>query len=215
MSQPEPRRLKIFESVIVSSAALQREDRIMSIAEDVLVDLNDRIEKTLDTLRRDLSKVRTGRANPAILEGVRVDYYGVPTPLNQVANIVVADARLIIVKPWERALIKEIERGIQQADIGINPQADSELVRLIFPPLTEERRKDLGKVVKQKGEDHKVAIRNERRDAKDMLDAAVKDGDMGEDEGVRSMERVQATVDAGIKNVDEIVAKKTKDLMEV
>lgn len=187
----------------------------MSIAEDVLVDLNDRIEKTLDTLRRDLSKVRTGRANPAILEGVRVDYYGVPTPLNQVANIVVADARLIIVKPWERALIKEIERGIQQADIGINPQADSELVRLIFPPLTEERRRDLGKVVKQKGEDHKVAIRNERRDAKDMLDAAVKDGDMGEDEGVRSMEKVQATVDAGIKSIDEIVSKKTQDLMEV
>lgn len=187
----------------------------MSIAEDVLVDLNERIEKTLEMLRRDLSKVRTGRANPAILDGVRVDYYGVPTPLNQVANIAVADARLIIVKPWERALIKEIERGIQQADIGINPQADSELVRLVFPPLTEERRRELGKVVKQKGEDHKLAIRNERRDAKDMLDAAVKDGDMGEDEGVRAMERVQAAVDAGIKSIDEIVAKKTQDLMEV
>lgn len=187
----------------------------MSLVDDVLTDLNDRIEKTLDTLRRDLAKVRTGRANPAILEGVRVDYYGTPTPLNQVANITVADARLIIVKPWERALIKEIERGIQQADIGINPQADSELVRLIFPPLTEERRKELGKLVKQKGEDHKVAIRNERRDAKDMLDAAVKDGDIGEDEGARGVDKVQTIVDAGVKSVDDIVAKKTKDLMEV
>lgn len=187
----------------------------MGIAEDVIVDLKDRIEKTLDTLRRDLSKVRTGRANPAILEGVRVDYYGVPTPLNQVANIVVADARMIVVKPWERSLIKEIERGIQQADIGINPQADSELVRLAFPPLTEDRRKELGKVVKQKGEEHKVAIRNERRDAKDMLDASVKEGELPEDDGKRAMDAVQATVDAGVKNVDEIVAKKTKDLMEV
>lgn len=187
----------------------------MGIAEDVIADLKDRIEKTLDTLRRDLSKVRTGRANPAILEGVRVDYYGVPTPLNQVANIVVADARLIVVKPWERALIKEIERGINQADIGINPQADSEVVRIAFPPLTEDRRKELAKVVKQKGEEHKVAIRNERRDAKDMIDESVKEGDLPEDEGTRAMDKVQATVDAGIKSVDDIVAKKTKDLMEV
>ena len=187
----------------------------MGIAEEVIDELKGRIGKTLDDLRRELSKVRTGRANPAILEGVRVDYYGVPTPLNQVANITVADARLIVVKPWERALIKEIERGIQQADIGINPQADAEIVRLVFPPLTEERRKELAKVVKAKGEEHKVAIRNVRRDAKDMLDEYVKEGELPEDDGARAMDKVQAEVDAGVKGVDEIVAKKTKDLMEV
>jgi ribosome recycling factor len=187
----------------------------MGITEDVLSDLHDRIARTLDDLRRDLSKVRTGRANPAILEGVRVDYYGAPTPLNGVANISVPDARLIVIKPWDRSQIQAIEKAIQQADIGINPQTDGEVVRLVFPPLTEERRKELAKVVKGKGEDHKVAIRNERRDAKEMLDEYVKEGELPEDDGARGVEKIQAEVDAGIKSVDDIVAKKTKDLMEV
>ena len=117
----------------------------MSIAEDVLTDLHERIGRTLDDLRHDLSKIRTGRANPAILEGIRVDYYGAPTPLNGVASINVADARLIVIKPWDRSIIQAIEKAIQQADIGINPQTDGEIVRLVFPPLTEERRKELSK----------------------------------------------------------------------
>jgi ribosome recycling factor len=187
----------------------------MSIADDVLSDLKSRINRTLDDLRRELSKVRTGRANPAILEGVRVDYYGAPTPLNGVANITVADARLIIIKPWDRSSIQAIEKAIQQADIGINPQADGEVVRLVFPPLTEERRRDLSQVVKNKGEEHKVAIRNERRDAKEMIDESVKEGELPKDDGDRAIEKIQAEVDAGVKGVDEIVAKKTKDLMEV
>lgn len=187
----------------------------MGLAEDVLSDLKGRIDKTLEDLKRELSKVRTGRANPAILEGIRVDYYGVPTPLNQVANVNVADARLIVIKPWERSLLKEIEKAIQQSDIGINPQVDAEVVRLAFPPLTEERRRDLGKIVKSKGEEHKVAIRNERRDAKEMLDEYVKEGELPEDDGARAQEKMQAIVDAGVKSVDDIVAKKTKDLMEV
>ena len=187
----------------------------MSITDDVLADLKGRINKTLDDLRRDLSKVRTGRANPAILDGISVDYYGAQTPLNGVANISVADARLIIIKPWDRSSIQAIEKAIQQADIGINPQADGEVVRLIFPPLTEERRRDLSKVVKNKGEEHKIAIRNERRDAKEMLDEYVKEGELPKDDGARALEKVQAEVDAGIKSVDDIVAKKTKDLMEV
>lgn len=187
----------------------------MSIAEDVISDLKTRVEKTLDELRRELSKVRTGRANPAILEGIRVDYYGTPTPLNGLANINVADARLIVVKPWDRSSLQAIERAINQADIGINPQTDSEVIRLVFPPLTEERRRDLGKVVKSKGEDHKVAIRNVRRDAKEMLDEYVKEGELPEDDGARAMDRVQVEVDAGVKKVDEIVAKKVQDLMEV
>lgn len=187
----------------------------MSIAEDVISDLKTRVEKTLDELRRELSKVRTGRANPAILEGIRVDYYGTPTPLNGLANINVADARLIVVKPWDRSSLQAIERAINQADIGINPQTDSEVIRLVFPPLTEERRRELGKVVKSKGEDHKVAIRNVRRDAKEMLDEYVKEGELPEDDGARAMDRVQVEVDAGVKKVDEIVAKKVQDLMEV
>src|SRR3954468_5305956 len=182
----------------------------MGIAEDVLAELKSGIDKTLEDLKQDLSKVRTGRANPAILEGVRVDYYGAPTPLNGVANITVADARLIIIKPWDRSTIQAIEKAIQQADIGINPQADGEVVRLIFPPLTEERRRDLGKVVKNKGEEHKVAIRNQRRDAKEFVDTAVADGELPEDDGAKAQEKVQATVDAGVKSVDDIVAKKTK-----
>lgn len=187
----------------------------MGIAEDVISDLKSRIDKTLEDLKVDLSKVRTGRANPAILEGVRVDYYGAPTPLNGVANITVADARLIVVKPWDRSTIPAIEKAIHHAEIGINPTNDGEVVRLVFPPLTEERRKELSKVVKNKGEDHKVAIRNERRDAKEMLDAAVEEGDLPEDDGTRAQEKVQALVDAGVKSVDDIVAKKTADLMQV
>ncbi len=187
----------------------------MSIADDVTSDLKARIDRTLEDLKRDLSKVRTGRANPAILEGVRVDYYGTPTPLNGVANINVVDARLIVVKPWDRTSIPAIEKAIHHAEIGINPTNDGEVVRIVFPPLTEERRKELGKVVKTKGEEHKVAIRNERRDAKEMLDNAVEEGELPEDDGKRAQEKVQALVDAGVKSVDEIVAKKTADLMQV
>jgi len=187
----------------------------MGIAEDIIDDLKTRIDKTLDDLRHELSKQRTGRANPAILDGIKVDYYGAPTPLNGIASITVADARLIVIKPWDRSVIQLIEKAIQQADVGINPQADGEVVRLVFPPLTEERRRDLTKVVKNKGEEHKVAIRSIRREAKDMIDEYVKDGELPEDDGKKAMEKVQAQVDTGVKGVDEIVAKKTKDLMEV
>jgi ribosome recycling factor len=187
----------------------------MGISEDVIDDLKSRIDKTLDDLKRDLSKVRTGRANPAILEGIRVDYYGAPTPLNGVANINVADARLIIIKPWDRSTIPAIEKAIQASDIGINPQADGEVVRIAFPPLTEERRRELSKIVKNRGEEHKVAIRNVRREAKEMIDEYVTDGELPQDDGAKAIEKVQVQVDAGVKSVDEIVAKKTKDLMEV
>lgn len=187
----------------------------MSIADDVLGDLKARIDKTLGDLKNDLSKVRTGRANPAILEGVKVDYYGAPTPLNGVANINVVDARLIVVKPWDRTTIPAIEKAIHHADIGISPTNDGEVVRLVFPPLTEDRRRELSKVVRNKGEEHKVAIRNERRDAKEMLDNFVEEGELPEDDGKRAQEKVQLLVDNGVKGVDEIVAKKTADLMQV
>lgn len=187
----------------------------MSIAEDVIEDLKTRVGKTLDDLRRELAKVRTGRANPAILDSVRVDYYGTPTPLNGLASVSVADARLIVIKPWDRSALQAIEKALHQSDIGINPQSDAEVIRLAFPPLTEERRKELVKGVRAKGEDHKVAIRNVRREAKELIDESVKEGDLPEDDGVRAMDRVQAEVDLGVKGVDEIVAKKTQELMEV
>lgn len=187
----------------------------MGMAEDVVDDLRGRIGRTLDDLRRELAKVRTGRANPALLESVRVDYYGTPSPLQNVANVTVADPRLIVVKPWEKNMIQVIEKAINAAGLGVNAMSDAELVRVPIPPLTEERRKEFVKVVKHKGEEHKIAIRNERRDAKELIEEAVKEGDLTEDDGKKALEKVQGEVDAGIKKVDEIIANKEKDLMQV
>jgi ribosome recycling factor len=187
----------------------------MGISEDVLTDLRGRIGKTLDDLRSALAKVRTGRANPQLLDSVRVDYYGTPTPLNQVANVTVADPRLIVIKPWEKAMIAPIEKAINAAGLGINALPDAELVRVPIPALTEERRKEFVKIVKQRGEEHKIAIRNERRDAKEMIEEAIKGGEVAEDEGKKALERVQAEVDLGVKKVDEVIASKEKDLMQV
>ena len=187
----------------------------MGMAEDVLDDLRKRINKTLDDLRRELAKVRTGRANPALLEGVRVDYYGQMSPLNNVSNVTVADPRLIVIKPWEKNMIPVIEKAINAAGLGVNAQSDAELVRVPIPPLTEERRKEFVKLVKRKGEEHKIAVRNERRDAKEMLESLVKDGEIDEDSGKKFLEKMQAAVDAGIKKVDEIIAHKEKELMQV
>jgi ribosome recycling factor len=187
----------------------------MGTAEDVMDDLRGRINKTLDDLRRELAKVRTGRANPALLEGVRVDYYGQMSPLNQVANVTVSDPRLIVIRPWEKSMISVIEKAINAAGLGINAMPDAEVVRVPIPPLTEERRKEFVKLVKHKGEEHKIAIRNERRDAKELLEEAVKEGDLTEDQGKKALEKVQAEVDNGIKKVDEIIANKEKDLMQV
>ena len=172
-------------------------------------------EDVLDDLRAALAKVRTGRANPALLEGVRVDYYGTMSPLNQVANVTVADPRLIVIKPWEKPMIPIIEKAINAAGLNVNAMSDAELVRVPIPPLTEERRKEFVKVVKHKGEEHKIAIRNERRDAKEMIEESAKEGDLTEDDGKKALEKLQVEVDSGIKKVDEIIANKEKDLMQV
>ena len=187
----------------------------MGMAEDVVDDLHKRIQKTLDDLRRELAKVRTGRANPALLDGVRVDYYGQMSPLQNVANVTVADPRLIVIKPWEKSMISVIEKAINAAGLGVNAQSDAEVVRVPIPPLTEERRREFVKVVKHKGEEHKIAIRNERRDAKELIEESVKEGDLTEDGGKKAMEKVKAEVDNGVKKVDEIISAKEKDLMQV
>ena len=187
----------------------------MGLAEDVLGELKGRIAATLDGLKVALAKVRTGRANPQLLEGVRVDYYGQMSPLNQIANVTVADPRLIVIKPWEKTMLTVIEKAINAAGLGVNAMSDSEIVRVPIPPLNEERRREYVKVVKTRGEEHKIAIRNERRDAKEMVEEAVKEGELTEDEGKKALEKVQAEVDLGVKRVDEIVANKEKDLMQV
>ncbi len=187
----------------------------MSLADDVLKEQKAKIAKTLEHFRAELMGVRTGRASLHQLDGIRVDYYGTPTPLNQVATLAVADARLITVKPWEKNMIPAIEKAIRDANIGLNPQSDKDLVRVPVPPLTEERRREIVKQVKQKGEEQKLAVRNERRDAKELIAEAQKDGEISEDEAKKALEKVQKETDEGVKKVDEIVAAKEKEVMQV
>jgi len=187
----------------------------MSVADDILKDLHDSIGKTLEQLKHDLANVRTGRANLHMLDGVRVDYYGTATPLNQVATLSVPEARLIVVKPWEKNMIPVIEKAIRDANLGLNPMSDKDLVRVPIPPLTEERRKDIVKQVKHKGEEFKVAVRNHRRDAKELLEAAEKDGDISQDEAKKSLDKMQKDTDDGVKKVDETVVAKEKEVMQV
>jgi ribosome recycling factor len=187
----------------------------MSMADDILKDLHDRIARTLEQLKQDLTAVRTGRASLHLLDGVKVDYYGTVTPLNQVATLSVPEARLIMVKPWEKNMIPVIEKAIRDANLGVNPMSDRDMVRVPIPPLTEERRKDIVKQVKHKGEEHKVAVRNERRDAKELIAASEKDGDIAADEAKKALEKMQKETDDGVKKIDEIVAAKEKEVMQV
>lgn len=182
---------------------------------DVINDFKARVDKTLDDLRRDLSKIRTGRANAAMLEGVQVESYGTKMPLNGAATVSVPDARTIVIKPYDKSQIPAIEKGINEAQIGITPQNDGTVIRLPVPPLTEERRKEIAKQVKQRGEEHKVAVRNLRRDANEAIKAQTKNGEISEDDEKRLLDQVQKETDGGIAKVDEIVAKKQKEVMEI
>jgi ribosome recycling factor len=187
----------------------------MSVADDVVKDLHARIAKTLEALKADLSTVRTGRASLHMLDGVKVDYYGTPTPLNQVATLSVPEPRMIVCKPWERNMIPVIEKAIRDANLGFNPMSDKDMVRVPVPPLTEERRKDIVKQVKHKGEEFKITIRNERRDAKALIDEAQKEGDCTEDEAKKAQDKVQKETDDGVKQIDAIVVAKEKDVMQI
>lgn len=174
----------------------------------------EKMQKTLKSLGSDLSAIRAGRANPHVLDRLTVDYYGSPTPIQQVANVSVPEARMIQIQPWEKKMIKEIEKAIMTSDIGINPNNDGTSIRLIFPELTEERRKELAKDVKKKGEAAKVAVRNIRRDGNDML-KKLKGSEVSEDE-IKDMEtQLQKVTDKYIKEVDAAVETKTKEVMTV
>ncbi len=187
----------------------------MAIVDDVLNDLKSRIDSTLDVLRKEYTRIRTGRASLSLLDGVRVDYYGTPTPLNGVANMTVADPRLIIVRPWEKKMVQVVDRALREANLGINPVCEGDVIRLPIPPLTEERRKEIVKQVKSKAEERKVAVRNERRDANEMLKTYQKDGEITEDDLKKGLEKIQKETDAGIAKIDEIAAKKEKEIAEV
>ena len=182
---------------------------------DTLDDLKSSIQKAHEALRRDLAKVRTGRANPDILDSVRVDYYGSVTPLRQMSSISVPESRMIMVKPFDRSTIRAIEAAIREGDLGLNPSNDGELIRIPMPALTEERRKEMVKVARKYGEECKVAIRKARHDAKDMIDALEKDGDVGKDDADRGKKELEEIVKSGSNDVDAIVARKEKDILEV
>jgi ribosome recycling factor len=171
--------------------------------------------KALESFKRDLGKVRTGRASLALLDDVRVDYYGTPTPLNQVAALAVPEPRLITIQPWEKNLAGDIEKAILKADLGLNPSSDGQLIRLIFPPLTEDRRKEMVKQVKRLGEEAKIAVRNARREGNDALKKLEKDKDITEDELKRGEKEIQDLTDDYVARVDKVIAEKEKDLMEI
>jgi ribosome recycling factor len=182
---------------------------------DTLQELKDGIAKAHEALKRDLAKIRAGRANPDILDSVRVDYYGSSTPLKQLASISVPEARLMVLKPFDRSQMQAIEKAIMEAQLGLNPSNDGEIIRIPMPPLTEERRKDLVKLARKSGEDSKVAIRKARHDAKDMIDSLQKEGEVGEDDADRARKELEEIVKVGTQRVDEIVSKKEADILEV
>ena len=183
--------------------------------DETLAELQDSIAKAHDSLKRELGKLRTGRASADMLESIRVDYYGSPTPINQMASVTVPEARLLVIKPWDRSAISLIEKAIQTSPLELNPQNDGEIIRIPIPSLTEERRKEIVKVARDYGEKCRVAIRAARHDAKDILETLKKEGEAGEDEVDRGMKKLEAIVSDGTAKVDEIVGRKEKDIMEI
>lgn len=176
-----------------------------------LENLEEKISKTIENLEERFSEIRAGRANPAILNKAMVDYYGAPTPINQVASVSVPEARLIVIQPWDKTLLSAIEKAIEKADIGINPMNDGQLIRLSFPELTEERRKEIVKDIKKMSEEAKIAIRNIRRDEMDEA----KEATNSEDERKVLEDKIQKTIDNAVAKVDEVTDKKTKEIMTV
>ena len=182
---------------------------------DITSDAENGMKKAVDSFKRDLQKIRTGRANTSMLDGIKVDYYGTPTPVNQVATVQVVDARLITIKPWEKNMIPVIDKAIRASDLGLNPVPDSDLVRLPIPPLTQERRKELAKVVKKMTEEARVAVRAARRDAMDLVKEYEKEGDITEDEKKKGETKVQDLTDKSIAAVDQVAEAKEKEIMEL
>lgn len=182
---------------------------------DVKKNAEQKMQKSIETLKADLAKVRTGRAHTGILDHIQVDYYGAPTQLSQVANVTLIDARTIGVQPWEKKMVAVVEKAIRESDLGLNPSTQGDMIRVPTPPLTEERRKEIVKVVKGEGEDSKVAIRNIRRDANEALKKLLKDKACSEDDERRAQDEVQKLTDRFVAEVDKLIADKEKELLTV
>ena len=180
-----------------------------------LTNLKEKMDKSINIYNEKLAEVRAGRANPAILNKVTVDYYGTPTPINQIAGVSVPEARLIVIQPWDLSILKEIEKAILASDIGINPNNDGKVIRLAFPELTEERRKDLVKDIKKMAEDAKVAIRTIRRDGMDVAKTEQKNGEITEDDLKQAENEIQKLTDKATEEIDKILANKEKEVMSV
>ena len=183
--------------------------------EAVFAKTKEKMDKCLTSLKRDFAAIRPGRANPAVLDKVMVDYYGVPTPINQMAAVSVPEARLLVVQPWDASTLREIEKAINTADIGINPQNDGKVIRLSFPQLTEEHRKNLQKDISKRGEEAKVAIRNVRRDAMDDIKKLKKDNEITEDEQKDGEKKLQDITDDFVKQADSITKKKEEEILSI
>jgi len=182
--------------------------------DDIYQDTRESMGKSIEALINEFKRVRTGRASLSILDGIKVDYYGTLTPLNQMATLAVPESRLITIQPWDVSVIKDIEKAILKSDLGLTPTNDGKILRISIPPLTEERRKELVKLVHKMCEDHKVSVRNIRRDSNELLKSLKKDGDISEDDAFKSQDEVQKITDEHIKLIDECDTKKEKEILE-
>ncbi|MFO7265440.1 MAG: ribosome recycling factor [Limnochordales bacterium] len=181
----------------------------------ILRDAEQKMQLAVQAARRELASIRTGRANPALLERITVDYYGTPTPINQVASITAPEPRLLVIQPWDKSVIKNIEKAILASELGLTPTSDGSVIRIQIPPLTEERRRDLARLARKEAEEKRVAVRNVRRDANDELKRLEKEGIISEDESRRAQADVQQLTDKYIKEIDELLAAKEKEILEV
>ncbi|GAA4855644.1 MULTISPECIES: ribosome recycling factor [Saccharopolyspora] len=183
--------------------------------DEALLEGEEKMQKAVEVAKDDLSTVRTGRANPAMFSGIVVDYYGSPTPLNQLASVSVPEARLVVIKPYDASQLKAMETAIRDSDLGVNPSNDGQLIRIAIPQMTEERRKDMVKLAKQKGEEGKVTVRGIRRKVKEQIDKIVKDGEAGEDEGTRGEKELENLTQRYVAQIEDLVKHKESELLEV
>jgi ribosome recycling factor len=185
------------------------------VIEETLFEATDKMEKAVEVAKEDFASIRTGRANPALYAKVMVDYYGTPTPLQQLASFQVSDARTILITPYDKSALREVEKALSDSEVGANPSNDGNVIRVVLPELTQERRKEYVKIVKGKGEDAKVSIRSIRRKAKESLDKLVKDGEVGEDDGVRGEKELDSLTKKHVDAVEDLVKRKEAELLEV
>ncbi len=182
--------------------------------EEIYEETKDRMSKSIASMKTDMKRIRTGRASTSLLDGIRVDYYGTPTPLSQMSTVSIPESRLITIQPWDTSVIKDIEKAIMKSDLGLTPSSDGKIIRIAIPPLTEQRRKELVKMVANLCEDYKIGIRNIRRDSNDILKSLKKDGDISEDDAFKAQEQVQKITDEFIEKIDKVYKEKEKEILE-